>query len=145
MAAMSGTRTTIVWNKLRRLGLAAQLAAVSATIAGAWSLTAPVAYAVSGIDGLLAAAAAAGVCWLGAALALAAGRLFHGPSAALYAMTIGMLARTFLPLALGVVLQLNVPRLAENGMIFYLLIFYAVAMAVETTLTLSQIAPTRAT
>jgi hypothetical protein len=141
---MSGTRTTIVWNKLRRLSLAAQLAAVSATVAGAWLLTAPVAYTISGADGLLAAAVAAGVCWFGAALALATSRLFHGPSATLYAMAIGMMARTFLPLALGIVLQLNVPVLAHNGMIFYLLIFYVVAMAVETTLTVSQITPTRA-
>jgi hypothetical protein len=42
-------------------------------------------------------------------------------------------------LALGVTLHLQVPQLANDGMIFYLLVFYLVALAAETALAVAQI------
>lgn len=136
---MQDSRNTIHWNKLGRLGLLAQAAAVGAVVLVVWVMVATVAYKISGILGVLAAAAGAGACLLGAEFALAIGSLFRGPAAPVFRVMFGMMARTMVPLALGVALHLQVPWLAEAGFIFYLLFFYMATLAVETALLLAQV------
>jgi hypothetical protein len=57
----------------------------------------------------------------------------------MYSILFGMLSRTLIPLVLGVLLHAKVPVLAEGGMIFYLLVFYLLTLALETALLLAQI------
>jgi hypothetical protein len=137
---MSGSRNTIVWNKLERLSLPARLLLLLTIVLVAYACLAPIAYSISGAAGLIAAAAAAGVCALGAALGMPVASLFRTPQTAMYGVAVSMLTRTALPLALGVALQMNVAWLAEAGFIYYLLAFYAVTLATETILTVAQIA-----
>jgi hypothetical protein len=133
---MSGSRNTIQ-NRLANLGFLARLSLLSAILVLAWILVAPFAYELRGTDALEASGVAAGVCWIGAVAALALASFF--PAGSLPAMGVAMLVRMLLPLALGVTLHLQVPRLATDGMIFYLLAFYLVALAAETALAVAQI------
>jgi hypothetical protein len=135
---MAGNRD-ILWTRLGRLGLGAQALLISAVLLVAWLAAAPLAYELSGNDGLVASLIGAVVCWTGALLALAIAACLHGPAAAMYSMLLGMFARAFVPLLLGVVLHLQFPELASSGMIFYLLSFYLVALVAETVLLLAQI------
>jgi hypothetical protein len=50
-----------------------------------------------------------------------------------------MLARTLVPLAGGVALDRGVPWLAECGMIYYLVVFYMIALATETVLSIARV------
>ena len=136
---MPGSRNTIIWSKLGRLGLAGHSGLVSGVVLVAWAVLAPVAYEISGTRGPIAAAAGAAVCLFGAELALAVGSLFRASAVAMAALAFGAFARMLLPLLLGVILHLQVPSLAEAGMIYYLLIFYLATLATETTLTLARI------
>lgn len=126
------------------MSLPAQAAWASALVIGLWLVVAPVAYQISGPIGPRAAAAGAGVCLLGAWLALAIAALFPGPSGAMHRMLFSMLARTMIPLLLGVALHLNAPNLAAAGMIFYLLIFYLATLVFDTALLLAQVADANA-
>jgi hypothetical protein len=127
-------------SRLAALGLPAQAAWASALVFGLWLLIAPVAYQISGAVGPRAAAAGAGVCLLGGWLALVIAALFPGPSGAMHRMLFSMLARTMVPLLLGVVLHLKAPSMAAAGMIFYLLIFYLATLVFDTALLLAQVA-----
>lgn len=137
--AMSGSRMTNIWNRLSRLGVLAQAGLVSGVVLCVWLVVAPLAYRVSPSMGLVASATAAGICLVGAALALASAALLRGPSAAMQRMLLGMFARALLPLLLGVALHVKVPALADAGMIFYLLVFYLATLVTETLVMLAQV------
>jgi hypothetical protein len=141
---MSGSQKSTLRDHLARLGFPAQAGLVAGVVVVACLAVAPVAYAISGSAGVIAAAVAALVCLIGALFALIAMLPFGGPSAAMYSLTVGMLARTIVPLVCGVVLHLRVPFLAGAGMIFYLLVFYMIALATETVLTVAKIPPSTA-
>jgi hypothetical protein len=128
--------------RLAALSLPAQAAWASALVIGLWLVVAPISYQISGAIGPWAAAAGASVCLLGAGLALAIAALFPGPSGAMHRMLFSMLARTMIPLLLGVALHLNAPSLAAAGMIFYMLIFYLATLVFDTALLLAQVADT---
>ena len=130
--------------RLAALSLPAQAAWASALVIGLWLVVAPISYQISGAIGPRAAAAGAGVCLLGAWLALAIAAFFPGPTGAMHRMLFSMLARTMIPLLLGVALHLNVPSLAAAGMIFYLLVFYLATLVFDTALLLAQVADTHA-
>ena len=134
---MSGGRN--FRDKLRNLGVVGQATLVSAVVGLGLLAAAPLAYEISGPRGPLAAAVAAAVCLAGAVAAVVAASLFRGPSAGLYSLAMGMLARTILPLFAGVVLTMNVAWLKSAGMIVYLLVFYLATLAVETALLVAQI------
>lgn len=121
------------------MGLAARVCLQSGILAIAWAAAAPLAYQLRGIQGLAAAGVAAGICWLGAVGAAPIAALFHGPSAVMVGIGLSMLARTVLPLIVGVTLHAMVPALAEGGMIYYLLAFYLLTLATETVVSVAQI------
>jgi peptidoglycan/LPS O-acetylase OafA/YrhL len=136
---MSDNRDKQFWSRLGRLNLPAQAALLAAFVAIVWLMMAPIAYQVSALSGLIAAATGSLVCLLGAELALIIPSFFRGSSTAVYGMLIGMLARAFLPLLLGVVLHREVPALAAAGMVYYLLVCYLGTLTAETALMLAQI------
>ena len=91
---------------------------------------------MSGVMGLLAAGTAAAVCLIGAIGALIASDHFRGPSRALHGLAWSMAARTGLPLLLALVLRLQRGALFKAGAVYYVLVFYFVALAVEMPLSL---------
>jgi hypothetical protein len=117
--------------------LLARLALLTGALAAAWGAIAPIAFALRGAAGISAATLALGVCWIGAAAALAIASFLPGGS--VHATGVAMLLRMFLTLGLGVTLHVQMPALAANGMIFYLIGFYMVALAIETALAVAQV------
>jgi len=92
-----------------------------------------------GNTGLLVAAIAGGVCWLGATLALICSAMFRGQQQALNGMLLGMLFRMGLPLGTGVILSQQVGFLAEAGIFGTILVYYLLALVVETLLSLRHV------
>ena len=126
-------------------GTSPRLASAGALVRCLWLLAAvAVAYPIVGYVaadrfgdmGWWAAAVAAGICWLGAAIALILTALLRGPQGALYAMLVGMMFRMGLPLVAGVVLTRQGGDLASGGVFGCLLAFYLVTLVVETALVL---------
>jgi hypothetical protein len=101
---------------------------------GVYVGVAPVAALVRGRAGLAAAAAAAGLCLLGAILGLALAFCFRGLRFAAVGFALGMLPRMGIPLGGGVAVQFMGGPLAEGGIMIYLLLFYPVTLAFETWL-----------
>ncbi|MEX0676291.1 MAG: hypothetical protein WD063_04410 [Pirellulales bacterium] len=141
---MSGSQKSALRDHLSRLGILAQAGLVAGVLFIVWLPVASVAYAISGNAGTIASAVAAALCLVGAEFALIATLPFSRPSAAMYSLAVGMLARTLIPLASGVVVHLTVPVLAGAGMVFYLLFFYMTALATETVLMLAKVPPSAA-
>ncbi len=104
-----------------------------------YACLAPLVYSLSGNAGLIASAIAAGVCCFGGVVGLAMASLFRTPQTAMHGVAVSMLARTVLPLALGLTLQMNVASLADAGFVYYLLVFYGVTLATETILSVAQL------
>ena len=118
--------------------MVAQLAVLTAAVLLVYAGVAPVAAGLSGPHGLGAAAAAAGLCLVGAGLALVACRLFRDPKYALYAVLVGMLLRMGIPLSFALAVCLHGGPAAEAGLWVYLIVFYPVALWVETALSLAS-------
>ncbi len=119
---------------LRRVGLGAQSAVLLGAVLPVYAVVAPVACRLYGADGLAAAGLAAGLCLLGAELALVVCRLFRDPKDALYAVVFGMLLRMGIPLLAALVFCVRGGPLAEAGLLVYLVVFYPVTLSVETVL-----------
>ncbi len=124
---------------MARLGLPAQSLFVVAALGGVYGLLAPLAYGVSGTQGLLAALVAAVVCWVGALFSLLISAMVRGSVTVMHRMLFGMTARAMAPLVLGTGLHMNDAALASAGLIFYVIVFYMVTLAADTALLLAQV------
>jgi hypothetical protein len=125
-------------SKLQCGGVLLQLGALVLVVAVAVAVVAPVALYLSGGIGLASAAIAASLCLAGAVVALVAARLFHGSSGALAGMLLGMAARMVIPLGGGFACHVQGGPLAEAGLLYYLLVFYPITLALETWLSLPE-------
>ena len=99
---------------------------------------APLAWFRAGSTGLAAEAAAAGLSLVGALAALAVFARFSRPDQVMYALAGGMVLRTALPLFAAAALYSSQPRLAEADLLPYLIVFYLLALALETVLIAAQ-------
>jgi hypothetical protein len=88
-----------------------------------------------GEDGVKAAALAAGICWVGAMIALLLVGLFRASHNQMVSATLlGMFFRMGLPLMTGLMLTRAGGPLAEAGLFGMILVFYLVGLLVETIL-----------
>jgi hypothetical protein len=129
---------------LRQWSLPAREAVLALGMLLLYLLVAPVAYALNGPAGLLAAAAAGGVCLLASALALAASGAFRQPLLAPYGMLVAMAVRTGIPLIFALAVRLHANVTFERSLICYLMVFYLAALGIEIPLSLphaGQIGP----
>jgi uncharacterized membrane protein YfcA len=128
---------TAAWfSELRSRGLAARSGLLGFVTLGIYALVAPAAFWLSGPVGPWAAAAAAGLCLAGAAVALAVSHRLRGPQRALHGLLLGTAGRMGIPLGFGLALHLLSRPLAEAGLLYYLLVFYPVTLGVEIALSL---------
>lgn len=104
---------------------------------------APFAWQLNGREGLIAACLGAGICLFASAGAIAMSELFRGPHNALAAVLSGMLVRMAVPLIFVMIVYLRSNVLAEAGLVFYVLLFYLVTLAVETWMALAQVEMSR--
>ena len=127
----------VAWlSSLRNRGVAARAMILGAVVLAALAATAPVAIRLGGSVALAAAAMAAVLCLAGAAAALVIVDRLRTPNSALAALWIGMSVRTGVPLAIGMAIHLHGGPLAQAGLLWYLLLFYLIALAVGTFLSL---------
>lgn len=102
----------------------------------------PVAWIISGAEGVAAAVAGAFLCFSGGLMSLVWNLAFPGPKLLVVRVLGGMLPRMGIPLMGGLVLQITVEPLAESGVLIYLLIFYPALLSLETWLSLTSVETT---
>jgi hypothetical protein len=101
-----------------------------------------VGYAKHAGPGVAAAGVAAGVCWLGAMVALLLTAFPRGPKQAVSRVLLGMLFRMGLPLVVGAILARRGGPLSEAGVFGMIVAFYFVTLVAETWLALRLIPQT---
>jgi hypothetical protein len=121
---------------MRSRSLAARSILLGSVVAVLYGLVAPIAFSLGGTTALVAAGAAAGLCLLGAGLALVISHSLRKPKYALYGVLLGTAVRTGIPLGLGLTLFTLGGTLVQAGLMYYLLVFYLVTLGVETFLSL---------
>jgi hypothetical protein len=109
-------------------------------------ILAPLVWALQGSLGLVALVAAASFCGasaIGAQLiaTLLAGSALAGSASPIHAVMIAMLLRMVPPLALCAVVGLRRGPLTDAGIVFYMIGFYLVTLAVDTWLSVRRISP----
>ena len=92
-------------------------------------------------DGLIAAAVAGAVCWLGATLALVIARLLGGPQYGVHGILLGIMFRTGIPFLLGSALSHFNRPLAEAGLFGMVVVYYLLTLVIETLLVIRLINP----
>ena len=100
-----------------------------------------VGYSASGIVGVWAAAAAAGVCWFGATIALVLVGVSQVAKQAVSRVLAGMVFRMGLPLVVGLILDRRGGPLSEAHVFGMMVAFYLLTLVVETWLALRLVAP----
>lgn len=93
-------------------------------------------YAIHGAEGIRAAGAAAGLCWVGSMVALVTSVLMRGPENAVNALLLGTMFRMGVPLFGGLALHKLGGELAAAGVFGMTLCYYFVTLAVEIPLSL---------
>jgi hypothetical protein len=126
--------------RLRGLGVLARGGVSALVVLAVYALVAPVAWRLSGPMGLAAAGVAAACCWFGALsgslVALVVGRLVQEQARVSYEFLSGMLLRMGIPLVVALGFHFSHGLLASAGLLYYLLVFYPVTLAMETALSL---------
>ena len=105
----------------------------------------PVGISLRGLRACAAATAAAAVVWGSSALALAVGELLQRTGQALASVLLSMMVRISLPLAACVIVYANGGVLAEAGFAVFILIFYLVALPLDTLLAVAHVHSPKAT
>lgn len=118
-----------------------QGAALAFVVLFAALCVAPVAVLIGGWDGLEAALVAAGLCLLGAEVGLGLCLPLRRPARLWVASVAAMVPRLGIPLGLGTILHLCCGRLADAGLLYYLVVFYPVTLGFETVLIVLGNAP----
>jgi hypothetical protein len=97
-------------------------------------LVIPIAMLTSGRAGLVAVAFAMSVCLSSGVLAFWLVRHLRGPKAVIHQVLLGMMSRMGIPLAACLFVHFHGGKLAEAGLVYYILVFYFVTLAAETAL-----------
>ena len=129
------------WTELRRRSLGCRVAFLAAALALLWLAVAPLACGRGGWIGLLAAGLAAAVCGGGSAAALAVSQRWRGPVWGWYGLLGAMALRTGAPLVFVVIVRLFGGVLDQVGFIYYIVLFYLTALALEVPLSIPNELP----
>jgi hypothetical protein len=125
------------WLKqMQNRGLGFRLALLGASGLLIFAGVSPVAYHLGGSTSVAAATVAWALCLAGALVALWISHALRGPELALPALLVSIATRTGIPLVAGAIIHLQSKPLAEAGILYYLIVFYAVTLTVETVLSL---------
>lgn len=110
------------------------LAILALAMAATLGVAGGVAWSRHGEVGLVAAILAAGVCWAGAAISFVLVERFRRSGNPVAGVLAGMLVRLGLPLMVGVALNEAGGPLSDAGIFGLIVVFYLVALFVETLL-----------
>ena len=126
--------------RIGEMGLAAQAASMTLVIANLCLVSLPVAISVSGADGIVAASLAAVIVSVASATGIAIGGLCCGKHEAIMRLLLGMVIRMLVPLvACAAVLVLS-QRMTNAGFALYVLVFYLLALPIETAMAVLKVA-----
>jgi hypothetical protein len=126
---------------LRNRGVAVRLGTLTTTMLVALAAATPVAIRVGGLNAVAAAATAIGLCLAGAALALILADRLRTSNSMLAGLWIGVALRTGAPFVAGMAIHLQGGPLAQTGLLWYLLVFYPIALTAGTILSLPPTKP----
>jgi hypothetical protein len=129
------------FRRLQGLSLLDSMIILVAVVSLVWVAVMPVCWWLHGFAGFLAATVAAVACLAGAEAALVCSLCFAGSHHALSTLLVGMATRMGAPLICGIIVHIQGGLLAEAGLLYYLLVFYPVALATETVLSLPGCRP----
>ena len=115
------------------------MAVLAAVMLGAYGCVVLVVADRGSTGGIAAATLAAGVCLASASAALLMSRWLHNPANGVAGMLLPMVARTGLPLLLALIVRLRGQGLVEAGLVYYLVGFYLLALAVEVPMSLPRV------
>lgn len=122
--------------RLRSQGLARRAIVLTAAMLLAFALAASVIAWRGRPPAIYAAGIAAVLSWAGAMFALVVAHVLRGPGLAFIALGAATVGRLGIPLLAGLIIHLQGGPLAEAGLLYYLLVFYPVALTVEIALSL---------
>ena len=128
----------MVQRRLCNRSLTAKTAILSAAVILAFLAAGPVAFYRGGARALAAAGLAATLCLAGAAVGLLAAYQVPERRLGLPNLWTAMAARMGIPLGIALVIHLQGGPLAEAGLLWYLLVFYPVTLAVGIALSLPE-------
>ncbi len=124
---------------MRQKSLLLRAAFLGAVMLIAAGIILPLGWAVSGNrTGLLAGAAASGVCLLAAWTALCLGEPLRKPQHLVALVVAGTLVRMGIPLVAALAVFFRRGPLADAGFLYYLILFYPVTLTAETFLSLPE-------
>jgi hypothetical protein len=137
--AIAGSSVLGVLCRLPQTSLLLRAILLGAVVLVAAAVILPFGWVISGNRaGVLAAAAAGGVCLLGAWTALALSEPLRRPQHLLALVLVGMMIRMGIPLAAALAVYFRGGPLADAGFLYYVVGFYPVTLAAETGLTLPR-------
>ncbi|MBL8828948.1 MAG: hypothetical protein JNM18_18350 [Planctomycetaceae bacterium] len=122
-----------------QLGSWGRVGLVLAGILLAWLVCAAVAFELFAWPGVVAASVAAVVSAVCGAVSQAIADRLQAGGQALTAMGVSMALRMGVPLSLGLFWQMRGSPLAEAGVLYYLLVYYLMTLAIETLLAVDQL------
>ena len=122
---------------LRRFALL--LIVLAGVLALAYPVFAWIGYRRTGLAGVTAAAAAGGICFASAGLALLLAALVREPQQAVSALLGGMILRTGIPLVFGIVMKERGGTLADGEILAMVLPYYLLTLLTETLLSLKLV------
>jgi hypothetical protein len=128
---------------LRNRSLATRLSLLGAGLLAPYAVGLAVAVRCSGAAGLAALSVAAAGCLVSATAAMILSYCLQTPATAMAAALLSMAVRTGLPLIVALVVRLGGPSLVEAGFVYYLLVFYVLALAIEVPLSLPRMERSR--
>ncbi len=132
---------------LRRLpqrSLAVRIMFLAVAVLAIAAVILPLAWVISGNQGgVIAGAAAAGVCLLAASIALGVSEPLRRPQDVLALVLVGMMIRMGIPLAAALIVVFRGGPLADAGFLYYVVVFYAVTLVAETFLSMPDCGPTK--
>jgi hypothetical protein len=123
--------------QLREGRLALRETALCLALLAAWLIVAPLGFWLSGGVGLVAASVAALVCAAAAAAALAVSELSRISAGPLVGLLASIGIRMGVPLLFVLAIQLHGGVLTRAGVVYYVVLFYLLALVVEVPLSIA--------
>jgi hypothetical protein len=119
--------------------LPTRLVALTAVMLAAYGSASVVVVTKGGAMGLAAMSLAAGVCLASAGAALLLSHSLRDPASGVAGVLLPMMVRTGLPLLLAIIIRIRGQGLVEAGLVYYLVGFYLLALAVEIPMSLPSL------
>jgi hypothetical protein len=129
--------------RIGEMGLVAQAASMTLVIASLCLVSLPIAISVSGADGIVAAFLAAAIVSVASAAGIAIGGFCCGKHEAIMKLLLGMVVRMLVPLVACVLMLMLSPRMTDAGFALYVLVFYLLALPIETAMAVVKVAAVR--